>query len=285
MNRALWKLSIREARWLLLGSTALMFAFQWVRVALIGQMPIGNFRALLKLLPPATERLAPMSWEQLASTMGRVAAGYNEPLVVLTMTVWAVARGSDAVSGPLSRGTLEMVLAQPVRRLTVIATQSAVTLLGAAALALAPLLGTMAGVTFIQLEEPVAIMSLLPAVLNLFALTTFLAGASTLVSSCDHSRGRTIGIMGSFYVFATVLKIVGRISERWHWLLYGSFFTAFEPARLAMRGDAWQFISWSTDGSWQLGGLGFSGILLGLGAAGFVAGAVIFCRRDLPAPL
>ena len=39
-----------------------------------------------------------------------------DPVVVLTATVWGVTRGSDAVSGQLERGTLEMILAQPVRR-------------------------------------------------------------------------------------------------------------------------------------------------------------------------
>ena len=36
--------------------------------------------------------------------------------------------------------------------------------------------------------------------------------------------------------------------------------------------------------SWRLLGL-YDGVLLGLGIAGYLVGAAIFCRRDLPAPL
>ena len=42
--------------------------------------------------------------------------------------MFAIARGSDVVSGELGRGTLEMLLAQPVSRLQVLYTQAAVTL-------------------------------------------------------------------------------------------------------------------------------------------------------------
>lgn len=285
MHLALWKKSFREARWLLLGICAAMFAFQWMRVWMIGQVPIGNFRHLLKLLPSVAEKLSPIPYDQLATPLGRVSAGFTEPLVVLMVTVWGIARGSDAVSGELGRGTMELLLAQPVRRISVLATQAGVTLAGAALLALAAWLGMLTGVKTVALEEAVAVKSLLPGVINLFALCAFLAGLSTLASSADRYRSRTIGIMGAIYVAATVCKIVGRVSERWQYLTYFSFFTAFEPALLVMRPDeAWGFW-YETAGGGRLGGLGYDGILIGLAALFYAGAAFIFCRRDLPAPL
>ena len=84
-------------------------------------------------LPAFVKKLMPVPIEVLASERGRLAFAYDHPLVALTMTVWAFARGSDAVSGELNRGTLEMVLAQPVRRTTVLLTHAAVTVAGALA--------------------------------------------------------------------------------------------------------------------------------------------------------
>ncbi len=159
-----------QARWLLLGGMAVLFAFQWVHVWQIGQLPISDFRALLKLLPPLVEQLAPIPYSQLATPLGRIAVVYNQPLVVLVVSAWGIARGSDAVSGELGRGTMEMLLAQPVRRITVLAAQASVTLGGAATLALSAWLGTIVGLSHVQLEEPVSPLALLPAVLNLFAL-------------------------------------------------------------------------------------------------------------------
>ena len=52
---------------------------------------------------------------------------FVDPVVVLAATVWGITRGSDAVSGQLERGTMEMVLASPVRRTAVFVTQAAAT--------------------------------------------------------------------------------------------------------------------------------------------------------------
>ncbi len=138
MNRALWKKNFFESRWLLAGCAALMFAFQWLRVWLVSQLPLGQFKLILNLLPSQWERLSPVPFEQIATPAGRIAVAYDEPLVILLLTVWAIARGSDAVSGEVGRGTMELLLAQPVRRVSVLATQGAVTILGAAAIAPAP---------------------------------------------------------------------------------------------------------------------------------------------------
>lgn len=286
MRLALWKKAIREARWLLLAGALVLFVFTWTRIWLISQLPLKDFLGIVKLLPKISEKLAPLPWDELASTLGRIAAGYNEPLVVLVMTVWGIARGSDAIAGEIGRGTMEMLLAQPVRRISVLAVQATVTLAGAAVLALAAWGGTLAGVATVRLDESIHTTDLLPAVLNLFSLAAFLAGVSTLVSSLDRYRGRVIGVMGGLYVFATVTKIVADISPAWHWVGYGSFFSAFEPATVAVRAERrWSFVVQKSNGDWALGCLGDVGILFGIAALSYVLAAVIFCRRDLPAPL
>ena len=286
MRLALWKKAIREARWLLLAGMLVLFAFTWTRIWLISQLKLKDFLAIVKFFPKFTEKLSPLPWDELSTTLGRVAAGYNEPLVVLVMTVWGIARGSDAIAGEIGRGTMEMLLAQPVRRITVLTVQAAVTLVGAALLAFAAWMGTLAGVATVSLEDPISTPDLLPAVLNLFSLAAFLAGVSTLVSSLDRYRGRVIGVMGGMYVFATVTKIIARVSPLWHWVGYGSFFMAFEPALVAVRADRrWSFVVYGEHGDWGLGGLGDASVLLGIGALSYVLAAVIFCRRDLPAPL
>ena len=77
-----------------------------------------------------------------------------------------------------------------------------------------------------------------------------------------------------FYVFSILAKLVGRLSASLGWVGYLSILNAYEPQRLVG----------GTAESWQLLGT-YDGVLLGLAAAAYAIGAVIFVRRDLPAPL
>jgi ABC-2 type transport system permease protein len=285
MNRALWKKTILESRWLLAGGAVFMFAVQWLRVWIASFFSVQSMEGIFSFMPVEVEGLLPVSYTQMATTAGRIAIGYDDPIVLLLVTVWAVARGSDTISGELNRGTMEMVLAQPVTRLGVLFSQGVWTIFGGALLCGAALFGTFVGLQTITLDQPAEFRLFIPAALNLFAITVFLAGLSTMISSLTNYRARTIGIVGGFYAVSMVLKIIGRAAKGWEWLTYTSFFTPFEPqALVGVRSRAWSFWTESGD-SFTLGGLGYDSILIGLGLAFYVVAAVVFWRRDLPAPL
>ncbi len=322
MNQALWRKSIGEARLLLLSSGLLMFAFCWVRVWIVSLLPTDRFRTIVEQFREF-ERFLPVPFEQLFTYPGRIALTYDELIVVMCVAIWAIARGSDAVAGELERGTMEVVLAQPVSRLKVLATQAAVTITGIAMLALASWLGIYAGIHTTSVKEAVTPPQLMlpmlgmmppaqllegemrsvpmstkvdaadmwPAAVNLFALGFFVAGLSTLCSSADRYRWRTIGVVTAIYVVQLIMKIVGLASEQYRWLLKLTFFTAYDPERFVSIAvntphNAWHPVLVDDTGQWTgLGPLGFDMLLVGLGAVAYVAAAWIFCRRDLPAPL
>lgn len=286
MNVALWKKAFGESRWLLLFSCMFMFAVHWLRVWVSSFFSSSDLEGMFSFMPEFVEPLLPVSFTQMATSAGRIAVAYDDPIVLLVVTVWAISRGSDAVSGELNRGTMEMVLAQPVTRLGVLGSQAGMTLLGGAVLASVAWLGTSVGLASIALEDEIPKRVFVPAALNLFAITVFLAGLTTLVSSATSIRSRTIGIVGGFYAVSMVTKIIGRVVPHWHWVSYGSFFTPFEPQLLVSNASkAWAVWVPKAKGSFELGGLGYDSILIGLGLVAYVGAAVIFCRRDLPAPL
>jgi beta-exotoxin I transport system permease protein len=286
MNAALWKKTIREARWLLVSSMVFMFAIHWLRVWIASFFSVSSLEGIFSFMPAVVETMLPVSYTQMASTAGRIAIAYDDPIVSLLVLVWAVSRGSDSVSGELNRGTMEMVLAQPVTRLGVLGSQAVVTLAGGALLSAAALLGTMVGLATVTLDKSISTIVFLPAALNLFAITAFLAGLSTMVSAGSNYRARTVGIVGAAYAISMVIKIVGRMAPGWEWLSYFSFFTPFEPQLLV--GDtarSWSLVVRSAEGAFAMGGLGYDSILIGLGLVFYVVGSIIFCHRDLPAPL
>lgn len=274
MNRALWTKAVADARLLLAGLTVLMFGFNWLFVWLTSLVELGAFGIFLQALPHEFESLVGVPFAKVATTTGRIALAYIDPVVVFTLVTWSLARGSDAISGEIGRGTMELLLAQPVSRLSLLATHAAVTTAGSAILAAAAWLGTCQGLALTGLLKEVEPRHFVPAAVNLFATTFFLTSITTLVSAFDSQRWRTLGVVGAFYVVELLLKIVARMAPKLQWLMYGTFLGAYEPQSLVIYPDtAWQ-VSLRNDGT-----------LLALGLAAYVAAAIVFHRRDIPAPL
>ncbi|MBX3415833.1 MAG: ABC transporter permease subunit [Pirellulales bacterium] len=274
MNRALWFKSIREARLLLLSCAVLMFIFNWIFVWVTSLVDLSALRIFLKALPPEMQNLSGVSVDEVATYSGRIALAYVDPVVLMVAAVWAISRGSDAVSGEINRGTMELLIAQPVRRFTVLWTQATVTIVGGMLIAASCLLGTAMGLWTIEFDEPIKAATFIPAATNIFGLIFFLAGTSTLASSWESYRWRTVGLMGGVFIIGLIIKVMARTVSKLDWLAYFTFFGAFEPQAMVS----------NTDRAWELV-LRYNSLLLGMGLAAYIAATVIFCRRDLPAPL
>jgi hypothetical protein len=101
-----------------------------------------------------------------------------------------------------------------------------------------------------------------------------IAGIAACVSAADSYRWRTVGILCGFYVVSLLAKLVGRMSRSLSWVGYVSVLNAYEPQRLV--GDPAE--------SWRLLAA-YDAVLIGVGVAAYAVGAVLFAKRDLPAPL
>jgi ABC-2 type transport system permease protein len=323
VNFTLIKKSIHEARLLFGGLGLLLFAFCWLRVFIVSRLQTSQFAAIVEQLWDQFKDFWPVSLEQLLSYTGRIAVGYNEPIIVFGVSIFAIARGSDVVSGELGRGTLEMLLAQPVSRLSVLYTQAAVTVGCIGVLCALTFAGTAAGIYTMQVKEDLPPPSLgipgigvriplslrkpekisvpmsektkpgyfVPGAFNLFSLGLAVAGFSTLVSSLDRYRWRTIGIVVGVYVVMIVVKLLGQTISEVAWLQYLSIFTAYEPQKFVSVGvhepaRAWALVMRDAEGQFkELGPLGYNLVMVGCGAVFYALAGVIFQRRDLPAPL
>jgi ABC-2 type transport system permease protein len=323
MNRALFKKCLVEARLLFAASAALLFAFCWVRVFIVSRLQTTQFAAIVEQVWENFKDFSPVSLAQLLSYSGRIAITYDEPIVVFGISIFAIARGSDAVSGELGRGSMEMLLAQPVSRLQVLYTQASVTIASLLLLCCLTLAGTTVGIhtttvsedappptltvpvlgieiplsfakpekVRVPMREKVRPLDFLPGAVNLFCLGCALAGFSTLVSSFDRYRWRTIGIIVSLYVVHLVLKILGLAIEDVRWMQSLSLFTAYEPQKfisIAVNQPAqtWSLAMYDSQQRFiELGPLGYNLILLGVAAASYISAGIVFHKRDLPAPL
>lgn len=270
---------MKDGALLLATCCGLMFAFIWVRLWVVSQMDFKDaMGALGQLLPDFIQKMLPVPIEVIASIEGRITFGYEELPVGLLTALWAVTRGSECLAGRLGDGTMEMLLSQPVRRLTLVVSHVAVTLVGVLLIALSAWLATYVGIATIDFDEQSNPSTYIPAAVNLFSVGVFVSGVATLASAIGRSRAQAVAIAVAFYVVEITCKILGLLSSQVAWLKKLSYVSLYEPTwfTVSLQKDPAQY--WPI--FWQ-----YNGLLMALGALTFVAAALIFCHRDVPAPL
>ncbi|MGC3965888.1 MAG: ABC transporter permease subunit [Pirellulales bacterium] len=274
LPRALWWKAWVESRGLLAALVATAVLFQVIYVWMSSQVELGALEVFLRTLPKSFEKMLGIPLASLATPQGRLAMAYVHPVTIFVCVSWSIARGSDCVSGEIGRGTMEMLLAQPVRRWAIVVTHAVVNNVGALLLAVVSWLGTCFGVRLMGYSGRVAPFDFGPSALSLVGFLFFLTAATTLASACGSDRRRTVGWMCGFYLFQLLLKLVARAVPGFAWLGYGSFLSAFEPEVLGIRPEtAWRDVAVN------------NGVLFTAGLLCYVAAVAVFAKRDLPAPL
>lgn len=320
IDRVLVRKYVDQSKLLFVSCAAALFAFAWVRVWVVSLLDMGQFQTILDQFREF-EKFAPIEFDALLTYSGRVAMTFDEPMVILCTVIWCVARGSDVVSGELGRGTLEMLLSQPIRRRTLLWSHAAVSVVGLAMLCLAVWIGIGVGVELTTVEETVSVPSVRLPWLNidiplasgqpqkrdvplselvsaqqyaaptfhLFAFGFFVLGLSTMLSTMDRYRWRTIGIVVAIYVLQLVMFGLGKAAESLNWLLSLTFFSCYKPQKtVSLVREHGPSAAWSLTlrpEELALPPLVYPMILLVLGVVCYLIALWWFERRDLPAPL
>lgn len=269
MNRALWSKALSDAWRLWAGSCALLVLFAWVFVWFTSLFQLGAWGAMLGALPNSLQAMFPVPIARLASPLGQISVIFVHPIAMLVMLGWAIARGSDPISGEIGRGTMDLILTLPARRFWILLVPAIVGTLGAALLAGALLLGIAIGISTVKLPAAVPLGPLVSGAVNLFAMSFCMMGLTALLSAPDRNRWRTMALAGGVFIVAFVIRIVGRVWKTAPWVEYFTFLTAFEPQQLILMPDP--RIAW-----W------YNGTLLGLGLAGYLMAGIILSYRDIP---
>lgn len=320
INRVLVRTYITQAALLWSACALALFAFAWVRVWVSSLVDMGQFRTILEQFRDF-ERFAPIGFDALFTHTGRVGMTFDEPIVILCTVVWCIARGSDVVSGELGRGTLEMLLAQPISRTQLLLSHAVVAVGGLVLLTVALWAGIAVGISQTTITETVPPPSFrvpftsieiplttgppttesfpMASVVDpwvfgtgayaLFAFGFFILGMSSFFSSLDRYRWRTVGAVMTVYVLQLVIFGLGKAADRLDWLRGWSFFNCYRPQKqIAEIGRSGFSGPWRLTGpdaeSWF--GPGVYPLILIVGGLIFYALAIaVFRRRDLPAPL
>lgn len=319
MSWALIKKNLDESKLLLGCCFIAVIIICAVRLWIVSQIETSNFKQIIEWLPGDLEKLSSVPFAWIVTYPGRISLTYQEPIIVLCLAVWCIARSSDCVSGELGRGTMEMLLAQPVSRMQLLCSHTLVTVLGVAVIAAGTFIGIWVGIELTTVHEkiypsiqipildralPIPFLSpteietpmrekanlwiFLPATINFFCYGVMLCGITAMMSAWDRYRWRTIGIVTAFHICQALTKLLGMASPAYSWVLYFSIYSAYEPESIVrcadvQPADTWNFYVTINDVT-RLGGSGYNTILLTAGILGFLIAAWIFRKRDLPAP-
>jgi ABC-2 type transport system permease protein len=239
--------------------------------------------------------------------MDVLSIGYVHPLMQVIFGVWAIGRAASAVAGELDRGTLELLLAQPLPRWRVIAAHLAVDAIVIPLLCLSLWAGTAIGYRLVgpfqvgpdelarvaKLPFKVEVNPELlqidvsafgPGLWNVGALLFAVSGVTMAFSAAGRFRSRVIGVSVLVMLVMFLINVVGQMWDAAGWLRPFTVFYYFQPQQVILSGK-W----WVDPGPVWTGGplvhLNMLAVLFGVGASGYAIALWTFSRRDLPAPL
>jgi ABC-2 type transport system permease protein len=325
MTLVLVRKLLRDVRWPLLAVCVLLFAFSgfWVKIAQRVTTEVAPFFLILgKAQGVQKEVLDEVVFKGPGKISQAVLGGSGirfenpndflavellHPVVIILASLWAVGRAAAAVSGEIDRGTMELLLSQPVPRNRVILAHFLVDLIVIPCMCLAILLGTRAGLALIgpfevdysmlrklKLPYPIPAEPEVMAVdvsrqwlalVNLAALMFALSGLTMAISAAGRSRWRAVGFAALIVVAMFVANVVGQLWDDAAWVRPATVFYYYQPQKV------WLKESWVVDlgDAWAAGKplvqVPVLLVLGGLGAGGYLVALRVFTRRDLPAPL
>lgn len=203
------------------------------------------------------DRIGPQMFQSMA---------WVHPVVLALVWAHAIICCTRIPAGEVDRGTADVILGLPVSRWEVFRSETLVWLVCGAALLAAALAGNQLGGLALPSAERPQFARLLLVLLNLFCLYGAVGGLAWLVSSLSNRRGRAMTIV---FLILLALFLLNYLAQFWPPL---EKFVILSPLHYHRP------VNVLASGAWPWRELA---VLAGAGAALWLAGGVIFARRDL----
>ncbi len=183
---------------------------------------------------------------------------------VIIVAPFAIAVTTGAIAGEIEKGTMELLLSQPLPRRVIALTRLAYLKIGLALIIAATMLPILIGVPLI--DEQASFSGILALSLQGYLLFLAIGGIGFLFSSLASDRGRAVFLAVGVLIFSYALDLLSQFSdivENFHFL---SLFNYYDPYRYLSSAD----IAW-----------GDLAVLLAIAVATDLAATAIFQRRDI----
>jgi ABC-2 type transport system permease protein len=216
---------------------------------------------------------------ELAQDM--LSIGYVHPLTQTILCVWAIGRAAGAIAGEIDRGTMELLLAQPLSRARLLLAHFLVDWLTIPVLCLSLWGGTWLGSWLAGLLDRTAPdmrvhpLAFAPSLANVALLLYAVSGYTIWLSARGRFRVRVLGLAVLVTLVQFLVNVVGQMWDVMEPLRPLTVFYYYQPQQIILQ-EHWQ-------DQWEIWRR--LGVLLAVGTAGYLGALWTFVRRDLPAPL
>ena len=217
------------------------------------------------------------------------------PLTLIILCVWAIGRAAGAIAGEIDRGTMELLVAQPIARFRVVLAHLCVDLMAIVILCLSIWAGNALGIKLVDLREappakgmqgtPIDAAEFGPALWNTAALIFAVSGVTTWLSARGRLRGRVLGVAVLLMLLQFLVNVVGQMWEAVAFLRPFTLFYYYQPQQIILA-NRWTVDLEKVWPSWQpFHTANVLVVLVTVGTVGYALAFRAFRRRDLPAPL
>jgi ABC-2 type transport system permease protein len=226
----------------------------------------GGMGMLIDLLPDAVRGFVGSSELDLLTPNGALAVGYNHPLTKVAICVFAVGLTSGAIAGELERGTLDLLLARPLRRRKLIQGSALACLLATIFVCASMFLGTVVGAKIGGINGEVAWIDFIWITLNAIALVLAMSGLGYFFSALAQRAGQATSWTGGLLAGMFFLDWFATLWDKVEPLTPISLFHYFQPPDI-INGSS----TWSVNIT----------VLITVAVLAFSVAIVVFERRDL----
>lgn len=243
-------------------------ALLWMYIALFPAFKdqSASLEALMKNYPESFMKAFNFDIKSFTTIEGYLSTEQFSFVWPLMLMFLMIGYAGFAFSGEIEKGTIEILLAQPISRVKLFLSRFVV---GVVMLILFVILSIFAAMPISKAYninfafENFLKLSLLA---SLFGLATYSIGI--FLSSVFSDRGKVFFLSGGLLVLMYVLNIVSALKENLADLKYGSFFYYFNPTKALVYNqiDHWAYVV-------------FGGVAL----VTFVLGLIVFVKRDIAA--
>jgi ABC-2 type transport system permease protein len=322
MTFVLWRKLLRDVRVPLLAVCLALFVFEvfWVKVVERVTTEIAPMLGLVSLMQGRQEDFLMNLFLKgpgrvIQSVLGgadvrfnvpqdMLAVGHMHPVVLIVVGLWGVGRASLSMAGEIDRGTMELLLAQPIKRSRIVLAHFLVDIVVIPILCLAIWAGSLTGAALfspftvnpgvyeeLRLPVPAQLpvlsvnaVALGPGLLNIGALLFAISGYTMWISSRGRSRNRVLGIAIFVTLLQFMVNVIGQLWDGGEFLRPFTVFYYYQPQLISLKGE------WTVDPGPLITGrhwvsLNVIAVLVVVGAVGYLMALREFRRRDIPAPL